>query len=381
MEHYHVLILGGGIAAVSAAAAARRQNQNVRIALLSEERLPPYSRPLLARTHGQPMLVRKPEWYAEHRIDLFLQTQVLALETAAKRVHTSRGVFSYDACVYALGARAFVPAFDGGTLPGVCSLRTYEDLCAIRRAALRAEGAAVMGGGTIGLETAYRLAELGLSVTVLESGPHLLPQALDEKSAQFLRSKITRFAVRTGARVLGFTGQSVVLSDMEPVPAQLVVVSCGIRANVDVARAAGLMVGQGVLVNESMETSAEGVYACGDCAEQNGAFARGWTRASAQGVVAGTNASGGCECCKAPIGELLLHCPEFDLYRAGSVGQAADADRITQTVSGGNWEINERRHRGYGRDFFADGKLIGTVLIDDLTDMRRKYAEITGETP
>lgn len=391
MKQYDVLILGGGRAALSAAESAREQSPSVRIAMVSAERLPPYVRPMLTKLpldqyDGEKTLIHPAQWYDEHQIDLYLQTQILSLDAARRQVQASRGCFQYSACVYALGAYNFVPPFSGRELEGVCTLRTDQDIYALRRAALRARSAVVIGGGVIGLEAAYQLAEHGCSVTVLETAPYLMPRLLDEASARELERQITRFTVHTGVKVLGMTGEgrveAVEAASMEPIPADLVVISCGVRANTAIAQAAGLDVERGVVVDEWMKTSIPDVYACGDCAEYQGVNTGLWAQAKAQGAVAGANAVGGAKRYHGSDAALLLSGPEFSVYSVGDMGKNLNltyTDRNTYTQRQQKLEVNTRKRSGYIHEFFTDGRLAGAFLLGDLTKMQEKYREIMGE--
>lgn len=387
---YSYLILGGGNAAVSAIEGIRKLDQTGTVALVSNEQVLPYSRPMLtklplAHYAVERTLLREASWYTENGVALYLGTCVLSLNAETKTVQTSQGELQYEKCIYALGAYNFIPPFSGKDLPGVCSIRTDRDMNRIRRFAATSKNAVVIGGGVIGLEAAYLLREQGLAVTVLETAPYLMPRLLDESCARYLQDRITAFRIYTGVKVLGILGegraQAVAVEGMEPIPAELVIVSCGVRANSAVLQAAGAEIDRAVVVNERMETSLPNVYACGDCAQYRGMNTALWAQATNEGQVAGTNAAGGNACYDGSDMALLLSCPEFDLYSDGDCGKRPgivyesyrELLRHTQTLT-----VNPRAAETYLHDFYADGKLVGTFMAGSLTEMPAKRKELFG---
>ena len=185
------LILGGGRAGLCAAEAIRKNDKTGSITMISDEAQLPYSRPMLTKLplafyEVEKTLVQPESWYREQNITVLLRTKVLSMDAERKTVETSAGTFSYGKCIYAMGAYNFVPPFPGKDLSGVYSIRTDKDMNAIRRGSLLASHAVVIGGGVIGLEAAYMLTEQGLSVTVLETSPYLMPRLLDVSCARYL---------------------------------------------------------------------------------------------------------------------------------------------------------------------------------------------------
>ncbi|GAA1913865.1 nitrite reductase large subunit NirB [Nocardioides lentus] len=219
--------------------------------------------------------------YDDPRVRLLLGTEVTAIDTEARTVGFAEGDLDYDALVLATGAAPFVPPIEGRDLDGCFVYRTIEDLEAIRDAAAH-EGArvgAVIGGGLLGLEAADALARLGLETHVVEMAPRLMAVQVDDAGGAVLTRHVEQLGltVHTGARtsaVLGDRGRvtGLALADAEPVAADLVVFSAGIRPRDALARAAGLEVAErgGVLVDEQCRTSDPHVWAIGECAAPAG---------------------------------------------------------------------------------------------------------------
>src|SRR5262249_4567766 len=154
----------------------------------------------------------------------------------------------YDKLILATGSRPFVPPLEGVDKRGVFVFRTFEDCTLIAERAGRAQRAVVLGGGLLGLEAARGLLSHGLEVTVVEMAPHLMVQQLDADAAAILRKQMEKLGVgvlvgKQTRRLLGGADlEGVEFADGSSVPADLVVVSCGVRPNVELAKNAGLPV-------------------------------------------------------------------------------------------------------------------------------------------
>ncbi|GAA5158684.1 nitrite reductase large subunit NirB [Pseudonocardia eucalypti] len=227
--------------------------------------------------------LRLPPVAGDPLVELRLGEQVERIDPAARAVHTARGVTPYDALVLATGSYPFVPPVPGRDLPGCFVYRTLDDLDAIKEAAIAAterrgagrRSGVVVGGGLLGLEAARALRLLGLSPQVVEIAPRLMPVQVDEGGGALLRRLVTDLgvAVRCGVSVDRITEGTdtrllASLSDGVELDADVVVFSAGIRPSDELARAAGLRVGErgGVLVNDHCRTSEERIYAIGECA-------------------------------------------------------------------------------------------------------------------
>ena len=238
------------------------------------------------------------------------------------------------------------------------------------------------------MEAAYLLSEQGLKVTVIETAPYLMPRLLDEASSNYLRQSMTQFQVITGAKVLGITGatgaEAVEIEGMEPVKAQLVLISCGVRANVAVAQAAGAAVERAVVVNARMETSLPDVYACGDCAQFEGMNSALWAQAVEEGRVAGDQAAGGDAIYDGSDTALVLSCSAFSLYSQGDLGKNPAQHytvHVTQETCPPAFSINPQPKTCYVKDFYADGRLVGTFMLGNLRQMGEKKEELLGGAP
>ncbi|MFC3494857.1 FAD-dependent oxidoreductase [Glycomyces rhizosphaerae] len=200
-----------------------------------------------------------------------------AVETVDLENKTVNGV-AFDKLVLATGADAFVPPIPGlDPLPtGAYVLRTIEDARAILDEAANRASAIVLGGGLLGLESARGLAKRGMDVTVVHAAGHLMDRQLDFMGAKVLADSYAEVGVQSvvsaqTTRVIhGDDGLTLVLADGRTVTGQLMVVSCGIRPNADLARAIGIECGRAVKIDDQCRTSHPDVFAVGDCAEHRG---------------------------------------------------------------------------------------------------------------
>jgi 3-phenylpropionate/trans-cinnamate dioxygenase ferredoxin reductase subunit len=273
-----VVIIGGGLAAAQAAIQLRQLRWQGPITMLSAERFAPYWKPPLSKSVLQgteppeSALIRPDEFWARRRIDLRLDTPVTRLDPDTKTVvRADGGTLRYDHAVLATGASCVVPPLAGLKLSGVHVLRSLDDALALRDAAGPGVRVVVLGGGFIGLEAASALTARGAAVTVIERETRLLARvASPEISAAVLalhrRHGVEFLLGRAAIRADG-VGQVrfVQLDDGQEVTCDLLLVSVGVRPETGLAERAGLRCENGVLVDSSMQTEAEAVWAVGDC--------------------------------------------------------------------------------------------------------------------
>ena len=296
------LILGGGMAALEAAKAIREKDPSGLIVMISGENALPYYRPALTKqllkdVSAQDIAIKPAAWYDAPGRDIVTLTgrTVSAIDTAKKTVALVDGiVLPYDRLVYALGARCFIPAFEGNDRPQVIAVRTVQDAARVRALAKTARSAVVIGGGVLGLEAAWCLHQGGLSVSVVEFDARVMARQVDTETSEQIARAMKDHGVKlfTCASAAKLDDEGLHLQDGRILPADLVIVSAGIRANAEIAAAAGIRVDRKIIVDERMQTSAADVYAAGDCAACGVSYGL-WGEAKEMGRVAGINAAGG----------------------------------------------------------------------------------------
>jgi 3-phenylpropionate/trans-cinnamate dioxygenase ferredoxin reductase subunit len=276
-----ILIIGAGQAGASLAAKLRGLGFAGGITLIGEEPALPYQRPPLSKKYlaGElgldRLLVRAPSWYQEQRIEVMTDQRVLAIRPDAKSVTLSDGrQLAYDKLALTTGSRPRrLPAAIGGELGGVFTMRDLHDADGIAPHLRAGRQMLIVGGGYIGLEAAAVAAGKGLQVTVIEMAERILQRVAASATSDYFRALHRRHGVdvREGtglARLTGNAGQvsGAELSDGTRLTVDLVIVGIGVVPNDDLARAAGLAVDNGIVVDGQCRTSVQDIYAAGDCA-------------------------------------------------------------------------------------------------------------------
>ena len=203
--------------------------------------------------------------------------RVSEIDTANRQVHTRGGkVYAYKHLVLATGSRPLIPPIPGVASGRITPVRSLEDLAMLREHAVSGKRAVVIGGGYIGVEVAVVLRQMGLDVAIVEMLPKILMATTEPELIRHVEDKLGKNGIRllTREKVVAFDHPSeetveVRLESGKVLPAELVVLSVGVVPNTDLAEGAGIRTGRiGINVNENMRTSADDVFACGDCAEK-----------------------------------------------------------------------------------------------------------------
>lgn len=275
-----LVVVGNGMAGARLVTEVRRRGRDadidVEISVFEAEPGQPYNRVLLSNvlagtTGPEQVRLLDPGWYAENDVRAHLGVRVRRIDRAARVVVAEDGTREpYDALVLATGSEPVVPRIPGADRAMV--FRTMADCERIRAAAASARHAAVVGGGLLGVEAARGLAGLGLPVTLLHRAGHLMERQLDPEAGLVLRQTLAVIGVtvRTGVTVSAIDPGRVRLTDGTTMDADLVVLACGVRPVVGLARAAGLRVERGVVVDDGLRTDDRSIFAIGECAQHAG---------------------------------------------------------------------------------------------------------------
>ncbi|MDT3398311.1 nitrite reductase large subunit NirB [Streptomyces sp. B1866] len=263
------------------ALAERGVTRSARVVVLCEEPRPAYDRVQLTSyfsgRSAEELSMVEDGFMAEHGIELYTDDPAVSVDREARTVTARSGqVFSYDTLVLATGSYPFVPPVPGKDSRGCFVYRTIEDLLAIEEYAKNCTTGTVVGGGLLGLEAAGALKGLGLDAHIVEFSPRLMALQVDDGGGAALRRTIEDMGlhVHTGVAgkeiVAGEDGavRAMGLSDGTVLDTDLVIFSAGVRPRDDLARAAGLAVGErgGITVDEQCRTSDPAVFAIGECA-------------------------------------------------------------------------------------------------------------------
>ncbi len=396
-ERKKIIVIGGSAAGPKAAARARRMDQEAEIVLIQKEPdlsmascgYPYYvggffddRNQLLSTSAG---VIRNPVYYLNAKgIDARTHTEATEIDKGEKTV-TCRSltsgeteVLEYDKLIIATGSLANIPNVPGKDLKGITTLKSMADADFLRR--IRDEGrvkrAVVVGGGLIGIETCEALRLAGIEITVIELLPQIL-MFLDWQLAKILENHVKTKAanVITGNGIAQFLSEDGVLSAVKlangtELPCELAVIAVGVRPNADLARRAGLSLGEtgGIVVDPYMQTSDSHIYAAGDCTEQSHLITGGGTYAplgdlaNLEGRVAGENAA---------LGNVVTFpgtvqsgiCKIFD-YAAGSTGLSEAKAREL-----GYQDITSVVIAGTDKPGFMKGRmLISKMVVDNKSE-------------
>jgi NAD(P)H-nitrite reductase large subunit len=408
------VLVGSGIGSLAAAEALRQREPSAAITMVSEEAHNFYSRPGLA------YLLRGdiPEK------QLFIRTREDLLALAVQRIHAGvekllcqrrllvladgRHV-TYDRLLLATGALAAPPTFPGGDLAGVVKLDSLDDARRILKLARKGKPAVVVGGGITALELAEGLAARGMQVHYFLRGQRYWADVLDETESLIIQKRLERegITLHTQTQVrqaLGNRGQLTAVETQAGrlIPCAVLAVAIGVRPRVDLARAAGLQVERGVVVNSFLQTSNPDVFAAGDCAQvrdpetgQAGLDVL-WSTALAQGRLAGANLAGAGEAYVKGVSVNITLLSGLKVTILGAVGGARDGRRDEDTVAicrGDSetwrqvpkaWVLSNHDDCNRLRLMVGKRRIVGALVMGDQTWSRplqrliARQADITG---
>jgi len=360
------VIIGNGVAGTTAAENIRKMDKEGNITIVTDEDLPFYYRIRLNEFISgditeQDLIAKGDQWYRDQNIDLKLMTRIVRAELREKIIITeNKERLSYDRLLIATGSHSFIPPIKGSEKRGVFALRTIKDARNILAYASEAEGIVLIGGGLLGLEAGNALRKLGKKVTVVEFFPRLLPRQLDVDGAKRLQEIMEGmgFSFRLGAKTQEVTGDDhvngVLLEGGETLPAEMVIISAGVRPNIELAESLGLDSDKGIKVDEHLQTNQPDIYAAGDVAEFRGIPYGIWPAAMEQGKIAGANMAGGKKVYKGSTMVNTLKVVGIDLASAGNI----DAEN----------ELESRiikDEKVYKKIVIENNKIIGCIMLGD----------------
>mgnify|MGYP003588208826 CR=1 FL=1 len=364
-------IIGLGIAGLTAAKVIRQLDPKGEIHIFSEEPTLYYPRPKLFEVIREEIPARDiyfydSMWYEERAINLHLGTAVRKIDSKEHLLLLDLGgTFAYDKLLIANGASPFVPPIPNVDLDGVFSLRNLSDAFKIRRHSFligNGKPVAVVGGGVLGLEAAYSFLKNKLKPVVIEGLSYLLPRQLDEEGAKILKRTLTAWGIGIveGVKIREFSGKgivkNVVLDDGTLIPAEMVLLSTGIRPNTDFLEFSHLPFNKGALVDSHMSV-ADDIFAAGDIAEFNGIVYGIIPPAIEQATVAAQNmVKPGSAEYKGSIPSNTLKVVGLDLTSIGIVNPKDEE----------NYEIiraSKESEGKYRKIVLKDNKVVGIILL------------------
>ena len=360
------LIIGNGVAGTTAAENIRKADKKGNITIMTGEDLPFYHRIRLTEyisgeVAEDNVVARKKEWYGNQNINLELMTRITRAEDQEKVIITEDNrTLSYDRLLIATGSHSFIPPIKGSEKKGVFALRTIKDARDISAYAGKIEDVVLIGGGLLGLEAGNALRKLGKRVTVVEFFPRLLPRQLDVDGAKRLQGIMEEmgFSFRLDAKTQEITGgdqvDGVLLEGGEALSSEMVIISAGVRPNMELAENLGLDHDKGIKVDEHLRTNRADIYAAGDVTEFKGMVYGIWPAAMEQGKIAGNNMAGGDMVYEGTVMANTLKVVGVDLASAGNI----DADNEFKSLVFTDEKI-------YKKIVIEDDRITGCIMLGD----------------
>jgi nitrite reductase (NADH) large subunit len=372
-EQPRLVVIGNGMAGARLVEDVLAQDRHrFQVTMFGDEPYGNYNRILLSNVlngsqDAKEIFLNPLGWYARNNVTLHAGQRVTRIDRAEQVVHAGDLAVPYDRLVLATGSRPFVPPIQGTTLRGVFVFRTLDDCHNIAAYARDCKRAVVIGGGLLGLEAAKGLMTHDLEVTIVEVAPWLMSVQLDGDGGAVLRQTVERLGltVRTGTSTTQIVGgpqvTGVRFADGSEQPADMVVISAGIRPNIDLAKECGLVCQRAVVVDDQMRTSDPDVYAVGECAQHRGVVyglvAPLWEQTKvAAAVLTGADPH------RAYTGSRQATKLKVMGVELASMGRVADVQPGDEVV-----QYSEPARDVYWKAIVRDGKLAAACLLGDLT--------------
>lgn len=371
----NIVVIGSGIAALSAARVIKRAEPGARLMLVTDEAVPFYYRPLIPLVMNGTRDINDIKLAYDPAKTLGIETVhgvVSALESDAKAVVLADGRrLNYDRLLIASGSKPVMPEIDGIGGEGVFTLRTLDDAVRIRDYSKNITKAAVIGGGFVGVKTAEALAKKGMRVTLLEQMPQILHPRADRTASEIISSRLRQMGIEvvTGTKIRAIAREKNgrvrgVMSGSAEIEAELIIVATGVKANVDFLRGSGVRYDRGVLVDEHLRTSAEGIYAAGDVIQYRetitGENAVGglWTNAVETGKIAGMNI----------VGQKATYDSILSVMNAADIGGLAFITVGAVHDKNDGFEVyRQREGETYRKLVFYNDRIVGSLFLGDVS--------------
>lgn len=382
-----ILVVGGGIAGHAVCEAVRARDGDVPLTLVCGEPHMPYDRVRIgallepaAELDG--LRLRPDSWYEDHHVAVVTGARVeaLDLDRGSASLSNGGGTVRFRSAVLCTGSDALVPPFGNSDAAGVHVFRTPEDCVEITAAAASCGSrAAVIGGGLLGLEAAFALSKLGCATTVVHLVDRLMERQLDAGAAGMLSPAIQALGIgvrlehATTGVLINDAGRARGLrfDDGSTLACELVVIAVGIRPHVGLARASGLQVNRGIVVDDRLVSSHPRVLAVGECAEHRGIVHGIVAPIRDQAEIAADTLCGIESVYGGSIPSAKLKVMGVDLVTAGTV--EGEREVVVADVGAGVYRKLV---------IAADGAVLGAVLLGDargaelLTDAVRRTLRV-----
>ena len=367
-----LLVIGNGMASVRLVEALVRQAPgHFDITVVGAEQRAGYNRvllsALLAKDVSEDEIILKDKaWYQASGIRLISGDAVVMVDRADRTAVLASGeVIAFSQCVFATGSHAVRLPILGMDKAGVITFRDLNDVEVMEAAAAAHRKVAVIGGGLLGIEAAYGLAKRGANVTLVHVMDRLMERQLDAPASLLLKQAMARKGVKVllQKQTVAVSGDAcatgLIFDDGTTLEADLVICVVGIKPNADLAKASGLTVNRGIVVDDAMQTNSPGFYAVGECAEHKGVAYGLVEPAYAQADVAAAILIGKTDAFEGMVLSTNLKVSGVSVFSAGAFMGGGNTQAIT---------LQDRKTATYRKLVLEDGKLTGCVLVGETED-------------
>lgn len=367
-----LVVIGNGMAGMSTVEQILKLTTRYDITVFGAEPYPNYNRIMLSYVlEGSKtiddIVLNDLHWYEDNGITLHTGTTVSRIDADTREVVTNEGTrVPYDKVIIATGSSSFILPVPGHDKKGVVGFRDIADCNMMLEAAKRYKKAAVIGGGLLGLEAAKGLVQLGMDVTVVHLMQDLMERQLDPQASAMLKAELERQGIRfkMGAQTAELIGgervEGLRFADDTVLVADFVVMAVGIKPNTIVARESGMEVNRGIIVDDYMQTSLEGVYSVGECTEHRGVCYGLVAPLFEQGMILAKHI---CGVETAPyegsVVSTKLKISGVDVFSTGEFLNSPDHTVISHKD---DWK------RTYKKILLRDNIMVGAVLFGNVTD-------------
>lgn len=371
-----IVIIGNSVAMVGAVEAIRKYDTSSEIVVISDETYHVYSRPLISYYLGNlvsenKMIYREKDFYRKNKVETIFGIKVVSIDERKKEVYLENGdSISFDKLLIATGGKPIIPPVEGLNKKNVHTFIKMDDAKKLKEAAKPGSKAVIVGGGLIGFKAAEGLHHLGVDVTIVELADRILSTILDTEGASLVSQSLQNDGIKiiTGTTVDKIIGdeyvKGVLLKNGQELEADNLIIAIGVVPNVDVVKNTSISINRGILVDNTMKTSVEDVYAAGDVAEgydmlvESNRVVPIWPNAYMQGEIAGLNMIGINKSFKGIFPMNSIGYKNTNMITAGITNPQQEEFEIISKI--------DHNRKYYKKFVVKENRLVGFILINDI---------------
>ncbi|GAB6117146.1 FAD-dependent oxidoreductase [Thermoanaerobacter brockii subsp. lactiethylicus] len=371
-----IVIIGNSVAMVGAVEAIRKYDTSSEIVVISDETYHVYSRPLISYYLGNlvsedKMIYREKDFYRKNKVETVFGIKAISIDERKKEVYLEKGdSISFDKLLIATGGKPIIPPVEGLNKKNVHTFIKMDDAKKLKEAAKPGSKAVIVGGGLIGFKAAEGLHHLGVDVTIVELADRILSTILDAEGASLVSQSLQNDGIKiiTGTTVDKIIGdeyvKGVLLKNGQELEADNLIIAIGVVPNVDAVKNTSISINRGILVDNTMKTSVEDVYAAGDVAEgydmlvESNRVVPIWPNAYMQGEIAGLNMIGINKSFKGIFPMNSIGYKNTNMITAGITNPQQEEFEIISKI--------DHNRKYYKKFVVKENRLVGFILINDI---------------